>query len=146
MSAQFDECARQHLDFIQSNIARMNSCSFQMKGWTGTVVAALLAVYAAIDSHSGATASLFVASGFAPLIAFAFLDAYYLKMERVFRKLYNEIITQNKDDIKIPVYSMHINTCTDERCSFRRALSSITVLGFYLPLLLAYAGAIYFSS
>ena len=145
MSAQF-ECSRQHLDFIQSNIARMNSCSFQMKGWTGTVVAALLAVYAAIDSHSGATASLFVASGFVPLIAFAFLDAYYLKMERVFRKLYNDIITQNKDGNKIPVYSMPINTCTDERCSFRRALSSITVFGFYLPLLLAYVGAIYFSS
>lgn len=35
-----------HLEFIEDNIARMNKCSFQMKGWTITLVSALLAVFA----------------------------------------------------------------------------------------------------
>ena len=36
-----------HLEFLQTNIARMNQCSFQMKGWAIAIVSALLAVYAA---------------------------------------------------------------------------------------------------
>ena len=43
-----------HLEFIQSNIARMNQCSFQMKGWTITIVSALLAIYVAtMDNNQG---------------------------------------------------------------------------------------------
>lgn len=34
-----------HVEFLQNNIARMNQCSFQMKGWAITVISALVAVY-----------------------------------------------------------------------------------------------------
>ena len=41
---EFNENQVKHLEFIQSNIARMNQCSFQMKGWMLTIVSALLAL------------------------------------------------------------------------------------------------------
>ena len=41
-----DEVKRQHLTFIQGVITRMNTNSFQIKGWTITIVSALLALYA----------------------------------------------------------------------------------------------------
>lgn len=39
-----------HLEFLQSNIARMSQSSFQIKEWTIAIVSALLAVYAATIS------------------------------------------------------------------------------------------------
>lgn len=45
----FDKMNRKikHLEFIQSNISRMNQCSFKMKGWMITIDSALLALFAA---------------------------------------------------------------------------------------------------
>jgi hypothetical protein len=37
---------RQHLEFIQNIITRMNTNSFQIKGMTVTIVTALIAIYA----------------------------------------------------------------------------------------------------
>lgn len=142
MGTQFDECSRQHLDFIQSNIARMNGCSFQMKGWTGTIIAALLAVYAAADFCSDNSSLLFAASGIIPLVAFAFLDAYYLNKERQFRNIYNDIICQNNTDVGVPLYTMPLDNHTDGIPSFVRAFFSVSVIGFYLPLALSFVGVI----
>ncbi len=36
-----------HLEFIQDVITRMNSNSFQIKGWCITILSALCAIYAA---------------------------------------------------------------------------------------------------
>ena len=41
-----------HVEFLQNNIARMNQCSFQMKGWAITVISALVAVYVTTISDS----------------------------------------------------------------------------------------------
>ena len=45
------EFNEKHLEFLQSNISRMNQCSFQMKGWAITIVSALIAVYVATISN-----------------------------------------------------------------------------------------------
>jgi len=51
-----------HLEFIQTNIARMGQNSFQMKGWAITIVTALLALFAAsFDGKcSGNVAYIFI--------------------------------------------------------------------------------------
>lgn len=82
-----------HLEFVQSNIARMNQCSFQMKGWMITVVSAMLALYAAsISSESGSGNNMFIYTAVVPTILFWYLDSYYLKQERKFRGVYNDLI------------------------------------------------------
>ena len=62
-----------HLEFIQSIINRMNSNSFQIKGWMITIVSALIALYAS----GGNVTYIFVA--IVPTLLFLYLDAYYLQ-------------------------------------------------------------------
>lgn len=58
---EFNENQVKHLEFIQSNIARMNQCSFQMKGWMLTIVSALLALYAgSISPETGSGINMFI--------------------------------------------------------------------------------------
>ena len=74
-----------HLEFIQAVITRMNANSFQIKGWTVTIVSALLAIFASTKNH------YFILTGIFPNIVFWFLDSYYLQQERKFRGLYNDV-------------------------------------------------------
>lgn len=95
-----------HLEFIQSNIARMNQCSFQMKGWMITVVSALLALFAAsIDNVTGTGNNIFIFVAVVPTLIFWFLDSFYLQQEMKFRGIYNDIVADLNDD-KIKLFSM----------------------------------------
>ena len=55
-----------HLEFIQAVITRMNTNSFQIKGWAITIVAALLAVFASTKNKLFILVSLF------PVVVFWF--------------------------------------------------------------------------
>ena len=67
----FDDATIKHLEFIQTNIARMNQCSFQIKGWATTVITALLALYAAsISSETGSGNNMFIWVAIAPTFVF----------------------------------------------------------------------------
>lgn len=68
-----------HLEFIQNVITRMNTNSFQIKGWSIVIASALLAVYASNQNNYFFLAAVF------PTLVFWFLDAYYLSQERKFR-------------------------------------------------------------
>ena len=70
-----NEEKRQHLEFIQNIITRMNANSFQIKGMTITIVSALMAIYAASENI------LFIFIGIFPTLLFWFLDSYYLQQE-----------------------------------------------------------------
>ena len=57
----FNDNQVKHLELVQSNIVRMNQCSFQMKGWMITIVSALLALYAgSISPTTGDGINMFV--------------------------------------------------------------------------------------
>ncbi len=74
------EAARgEHLKMIQEVVSRLATCSFQLKGWMVTLAAALQ-VFLKGEAHP---VYLFVPA--LPVIAFWFLDAYYLRQERLFR-------------------------------------------------------------
>jgi hypothetical protein len=88
--------SEKHLDFVQSAIARMASNSFQMKSWNVALASATIGFAAAKDSHPRAAVLAMV-----PSFVFWLLDAYYLQLERAFRKLYEEAIAGTA-----PVYSM----------------------------------------
>ncbi len=98
-----------HLEFIQSVVTRMNSNSFQIKGWAITIVSALLALYAS----NGNVAFIFVA--IAPTILFWFLDSYYLQQERKFRGVYNDVV---KNDGSVALFKMPIQNYTEGSYSF----------------------------
>lgn len=77
-----EEMLIKHLEIIQGVIIRMAANSFLLKGWTITLSSALFAL-AAKDSNANFTLLALFPAG-----AFWALDAYYLRQERLFRKLY----------------------------------------------------------
>ena len=90
--SKFTEDVRQHLSFIQGVITRMNSNSFSMKGWMVALVAALCAMFASNSSQSFDYVFFIIAIPI--VLVFWFLDAYYLKKERQYRDLYNEVVSK----------------------------------------------------
>ena len=91
MENKYSDDVRQHLSFIQGVITRMNSNSFSMKGWMVAIVSALCAVYA--SNSSADAAYIYIIAAIIADILFCFLDAYYLKMEKEYRNLYNRVLT-----------------------------------------------------
>lgn len=119
-----------HLEFIQNVITRMNQNSFMIKGWTITIVSALLALYASNYKK------LFILIAVFPTFVFMLLDSYYLWQERKFRHLYNKIISKNQIE-QIPLFSMNtkFQDC-DCKCCYMSALFSITEAGFYFLIII----------
>ena len=74
-----------HLEMIQRVITRMASNSFLIKRWSVTLVAALFAL-TAVNMNV-----LFTCLAFFPIFMFWALDAYFLRQERLFGKLYDHV-------------------------------------------------------
>jgi hypothetical protein len=112
---------------IQAVIDRMAQCSFQLKSWAVTLAFALEAFL----SGEVSPAYLFVPS--LPVIAFWLLDAWYLRQEWLFRRLYDDVRKrQSSAD-----FSMDVSAFKKSVPSLLAASASATVLGFYGPLLVA---------
>ncbi len=78
------------IDITQDVIRRMAQNSFHIKTWTVTLVAATLLL-------RGGGAQVFIA--FIPLFVFWYLDAYFLRLERVYRKIYETIIRDQPESV-----------------------------------------------
>ncbi|MFF6996195.1 hypothetical protein ACFY93_14790 [Streptomyces sp. NPDC008313] len=74
-----------HLELIQGVVARLANNSFLVKGWSLTLTGGLLA-FAAGSAGWPVAATALVA-----LVAFWFLDGYFLQQERLFRRLYDAV-------------------------------------------------------
>lgn len=68
-----------HLEFLQAVITRLAGNSFLIKGWSITLTTAIIGL--AVKEGGPA----FALVGLVPVAIFAFLDAYYLGLERSFR-------------------------------------------------------------
>ena len=114
-----------HLKMIQTNIDRMNRCSFECKKWSLGVVAAVLTVAAT-------TRPWLAFFGVAPALVFSFLDAYYLQLERGFRNLYNKVRKGEDNDIfeMNPVKHLYPETCPQD--DFWNVWLSPTVIWLHL--------------
>ena len=97
-----------HLEFIQSCVDRMGRNSFNIKGWTVTITAALLALFAASIGENSSGNAWFLFAGVAPASLFWFLDAYYLQQERKFRGIYNDVaeLTSKESRISVKPFEM----------------------------------------
>ncbi len=118
-----------HLEFIQNVITRMNTNSFQIKGWAITIVSATLALYASTKNEC------FVLVGVLPSLLFWFLDAYYLTQEKRFRLLYTDVagITKYQSDLRL--FTMDIEPYKKEK-PFCKAFCSDTIKYLYMPVII----------
>ncbi len=99
-----------HLEFIQAITKRLASNSFQMKAWNVALATAAVGFAASKDSHPPAAVLAVV-----PSIAFWFLDAYYLGLERLYRDLYEAVIAGQKAafDLNADWHMPHTSMCND---------------------------------
>jgi len=123
------ESKYKHLEMIQATITRMASNSFQLKGLLVTIIAALIALSVV---KSNQYMYLLMAL---PTIAFWILDAYYLRQEKLFRALYDDVRQISKDEdinfsMNTSAFSKKVKSLT--QCVF----CSGSTIGFYLPFLL----------
>lgn len=120
-----------HLEFIQNVITRMNSNSFQIKGWAITVVSAFLALYASNKNE------IFIFIAIIPTILFGLLDTYYLQLERKFRLIYDNIIDPA---INVTPFNMSLdqlnnnNNNKNEEKTFFSVMKSPSILYLYLSI------------
>jgi hypothetical protein len=111
-----------HLEFIQAVITRMNNCSFLLKGWSVTLISALLAL-SAKD-----TDIRFVWIAFFPAIVFWILDGFFLDQERRYRKLYAMVIS---DSAAVPELEMNTTKIAGIGGSWFATLFSKTLIPFH---------------
>jgi len=87
-----DEKRIKHLEMIQGVINRLAGNSFTMKGWSVTLVSALIAI--AVGKGDGR----FALAGLLPAVIFWILDGYFLWQERLFRSLFNAARLEHGSD------------------------------------------------
>ena len=115
-----------HLGFIQGVINRMGNNSFLVKGWTVALVAAILAL------SSNSINANFVAVALFPVFVFWALDAYYLRQERLFRKLYESV---SNGIVNSSTFTMDVSIVNGDVACLTRIAFSISVFPFYMLIL-----------
>lgn len=117
------EDVKKHLELVQGVINRMANNTFVLKGWTVTLTAALMAL-AAKDSNR-----LYSIVALLPALSFWGLDAYYLRQERLFRKLYDDLRLSSPDTVsKWEPYSMSTKKYTTKVDGWLKTLVTPTIL------------------
>lgn len=119
------------IDLIQDCIKRMAHNSFLIKGWTVSLIAVVLAL--AKDKVDFFYICLIL---LVPVIAFWYLDAFFLRTEKKFRKMYKWVIT-NREKSNERLYDLNPKTYDNEVGSHLSIMFSSTLrLFFGIPTLI----------
>lgn len=117
-----------HLGILQNVIQRMSANSSGCKAWCISLVAAILVIVADKGKPEYAWIALL------PAVVFAFLDAYYLALEKAFRNSYNNFINKlhNRQLTEADLYAVEpLGRVSQLQI---QALRSFSVWGFYSSL------------
>lgn len=121
-----EELKLKHLELIQGVINRLAGNSFSMKGWSITLIAALMALAANNANERYAAIALL------PALCFWGLDSYYLRQERLFRKLYDAVRSDS-----VPSLSMSTEPVARLVDNWLATTISVSVFWLHFPILIA---------
>lgn len=117
---EHEEFKRQHLEFVQNVITRMASNSFQIKGFT-MVMATLLA------GLWGESKNMIFLWLLIPMtVICAWVDAYYLQLERKYRELYKRSVAQLEEQHSLTeIYNMDVRPISRSywSCLFSKSMA-----------------------
>jgi hypothetical protein len=111
-----------HLGFIQGVITRMGANSFYLKGWSVALVVGIFTLSAKDADHR------YVLLAYFPVFMIWILDAYFLRQERLFRKLY-DAVSQNL--VARPEFSMSVKEFEDQVSCVSITAFSKTLISFH---------------
>jgi hypothetical protein len=122
------ETLHKEIDLIQGIINRMAHNSFLLKGWTITIIVAVLALTK--DTLVTNDITYFSLILLIPLIVFWYLDAFFLHKERCYIKLYDWVI-ENRMKTEEFQYNLNYRRFEKEVESIAKIMRSDTLLTFY---------------
>jgi len=123
---ELKEYMLKEIDIVQDIIKRMASNSFMIKGWTVALVAITLLL-------KGEKYHVFIA--YIPIFVFWYLDAYFLRLERLYRRLYKWII-DNRLRTDEYLFDMDYRRFEKQEQTVLRIMFSKTIGLFYGSILL----------
>ncbi len=132
---EFEPNRIKHMEMIQAVISRLGGNGFLVKGWAITIAAAFSGFALNLDN------SPLAASGLVSALVFWNLDAHFLRSERLFRALFDQV---RSGDDEIRPFFMGATTeefvkrvkngsteCPPETASWLDSAKSPTVFRFY---------------
>jgi len=128
-----DENFRKYLEIIQGVIERMAKNSFQIKAWAATLFTATIVL-----TYSVINILIFLVLILAITMLWT-LDAYYLKQERLFRKLYGKVVEDYNDPSKkdnIKLFDMSVKEFEDNVDDVSKIMFSISEGLYYLAFII----------
>ena len=126
--SEFGEPELRHLDTIQTVITRLETNTFHIKAIAGTIVAAVLAYAGATENPS----KWLAAAGVVPAAVFWVLDAQYLRLGRLFRKLFDGV---RRGEVTEP-FDMNFKRYNDVVDNVVWIAFSWSVMWFYVTLII----------
>ncbi|WP_323842786.1 hypothetical protein [Moraxella sp. Pampa] len=122
------------IDLLQSCINRMANNSFLIKGWSITIVSLILTL--------GKGSQNFVYVVILPILAFWYLDAFYLSSERAYRKRYEWIINNRPSNLEnlYDLNSINFQIPTENilKVMFSKTLSVFYLMIFTSSIIISY--------
>lgn len=115
------------IKIIQDIIKRMADNSFKIKGWTVTLIVITLVFKGKTNVNH--------LLAFLPLVSFWILDTYYLRIERIYRKLYSWVI-KNRPQSNEYLFDLNPERFEKEVDSYLKTMFSISLGIFYGALLI----------
>jgi hypothetical protein len=122
------ETLHKEIDLIQGIINRMSQNSFLLKGWSITIIVAVLALTK--DTIITKDITYFSLILLIPLLVFWFLDAFFLHKERCYIKLYDWVI-ENRLKTEDFQYNLNYKRFEKEIGSVGKIMLSSTLIIFY---------------
>ena len=112
---------KHHIDLVETQILRMSENSKQMKTWCFALVTGVVGIYVQTNNWR------FLWIGFIAIFLFAWLDAYYLLLERKFRCVYKDIVRD-----AISPYDMPLDNYKKGVKNHLDPIFSVSIWPFYL--------------
>lgn len=136
------ENLHKEIDLIQECIKRMANNSFLLKGWTISLVAVVLAL-----SEKNVNPYFLGLIVLVPLVSFWYLDAFFLYTEKLYRKMYEWVITERpksnnekmydlnphrfKNELKVKKWNKKTQQMEDKKETICTVMWSVTLRCFY---------------
>ena len=137
------------MEFCQATITRMANNSFMLKKWFLLIITAIITAFSKLVffEQSEYQFHLHYLFFLAPLFIFPYLDAYYLKQERVFREIYNDFMNSiNQQKIIRKPFNMKPTKEQRKQFSLLNVLFSISIAPFYFIIICFLQGLIIYQS
>lgn len=122
-----DNCTlHKEIDLIQACITRMANNSFLLKGWTISIIAVVLALVDKAVNPAVLCLILLV-----PLFSFWYLDAFFLRTEKMYCKMYEWVLEKRAKDDTTFMYDLNPHRFVSEVKPIGAVMWSLTLRWFY---------------